>query len=208
MNQKTTELNQQKLDKLNKLTATGFDAFLYDCDGTLADNMHAHKAAYVKVCLEHGVALDDALIDELAGWPTIAVAAEICKRYGASFDHEAFARKKSQTFIEDYIAQTLPMPFVVDHLKTHAGKIKIGVVSGGRQSTVSKTLAVLGIDHLIEALVCAGDTERGKPYPDPFLLAAAQLGVAPDRCMVFEDGVPGVEAAKAAGMQWIRVDQL
>lgn len=208
MNTEVNVANQQKLEKLNSLTATGFDAFLYDCDGTLADNMHAHKAAYVKVCLQHGVALDDSIIDELAGWPTIDVAAEICKRYGTTFDHEAFATQKSAAFIEDYIAHTLPVPYVVDHLKMHAGKIKIGVVSGGRQSTVSKTLSVLGIDHLVEVLVCAGDTPRGKPFPDPFLLAARQLGVAPERCMVFEDGVPGVEAAKAAGMQWIRVDLL
>lgn len=202
------EINKEKLDKLTQLTDAGFDAFLYDCDGTLADNMAAHKAAYVKVCLQHGIALDDTLIDELAGWPTVAVAAEICKRYGTDFDHERFATQKSATFVEDYIAHTLPIPFVVDHLKMHAGKVKIGVVSGGRQSTVSKTLSVLGIDHLIETLVCAGDTPRGKPFPDPFFLAAAQLGVAPERCMVFEDGAPGVEAAKAAGMQWVRVDKL
>lgn len=197
-----------KLERLTQLTAEGFDAFLYDCDGTLADNMQAHKDAYVKVCAQHGVTLDTALIDELAGWPTVAVAAEICKRYDTSFDHADFARRKSQTFIEDFIEHTQPVSFVVDHLRKHAGEKRIGVVSGGRRSTVSKTLSVLGIDHLIEVLVCADDTERGKPFPDPFLLAAQQLGVAPERCMVFEDGVPGVEAAKAAGMQWVRVDQL
>lgn len=197
-----------KLEHLTQLTANGFDAFLYDCDGTLADNMQAHKDAYVKVCEQHGVALDASLIDELAGWPTVAVAAEICKRYGASFDHQDFARRKSATFIEDFIEHTQPISFVVDHLKAHAGKIKIGVVSGGRRSTVSKTLSVLGIDHLLDVLVCADDTEKGKPFPDPFLLAAEKLGVAPERCMVFEDGVPGVEAAKAAGMSWVRVDQI
>lgn len=202
------DIHKQKLEKLQALTANGFDAFLYDCDGTLADNMHAHKAAYVKVCKQHGIELDDAIIDELAGWPTVAVAAEICSRYAVTFDHEVFALTKSKTFIEDFMEQTLPIPFVVEHLKANAGKIRIGVVSGGRRSTVSQTLSVLGIDHLVEVLVCAGDTLRGKPFPDPFLLAAEQLGVNPARCMVFEDGVPGVEAAKAAGMQWVRVDQL
>lgn len=197
-----------KLERLTQLTAHGFDAFLYDCDGTLADNMQAHKDAYVKVCAQHGVALDTALIDELAGWPTVAVAAEICRRYGTSFDPADFARRKSQAFVEDFIEQTQPVGFVVDHLKAHAGKQKIGVVSGGRRSTVSKTLSVLGIYHLVEVLVCADDTEKGKPFPDPFLLAAQKLGVAPERCMVFEDGVPGVAAAKAAGMLWVRVDQL
>lgn len=202
------QILQQKLEKLNELTAQGFDAFLYDCDGTLADNMQAHKDAYVKVCSRHGVDLDASIIDELAGWPTVAVAAEICKRYGTDFDHADFARQKSQTFIEDFIEHTQPIYYVVEHLKAHAGTFKIGVVSGGRRSTVSKTLSILGIDHLVDVLVCADNTERGKPYPDPFLLAAEKLGVQPSRCMVFEDGTPGVEAAKAAGMQWIRIDQI
>jgi HAD superfamily hydrolase (TIGR01509 family) len=48
----------------------------------------------------------------------------------------------------------------------------------------------------------------GKPYPDPFLLAAWKLGVAPETCLVFEDGLPGVQAAEAAGMHWIRVDEI
>lgn len=203
--------NQQhpdKLEQLTQLTANGFDAFLYDCDGTLADNMQAHKDAYVKVCKAYGVELDATLIDELAGWPTVKVAAEICRRYATSFDHEVFARQKSATFIADFMAHTQPIPHVVDHLKAHAGTKKIGVVSGGRRSTVTKTLAVLGIDHLVDVLVCADDTEKGKPFPDPFLLAAATLGVDPARCMVFEDGQPGVAAAEAAGMQWVRVDQL
>lgn len=198
----------EKLIALNKLTAEGFDAFLYDCDGTLADNMQAHKDAYSKVCGLHGITLDQSLIDELAGWPTLAVAAEICKRYSADFDHHSFASTKSQTFIDDFIEHTLPIGFVVDHLKANAGIKKIGVVSGGRRSTVSKTLAVLGITDLIDVLVCADDTERGKPFPDPFLLAAEKLGVDPARCMVFEDGQPGVDAAIAAGMKWVRVDKM
>ena len=62
--------------------------------------------------------------------------------------------------------------------------------------------------HLVEVLVCAGETPRGKPYPDPFLAAAEKLGVAPEACMVFEDGNAGVQAAAAAGMKWIRIDKI
>jgi HAD superfamily hydrolase (TIGR01509 family) len=96
----------------------------------------------------------------------------------------------------------------VDHLKSHLGKIRIAVVSGGSRSTVQKTLTILGILPYIEVLVCAGETPQGKPYADPFLKAAELLGVDPSKCVVFEDGVPGVKAAEAAGMDWIRVDQI
>lgn len=70
------------------------------------------------------------------------------------------------------------------------------------------TLDVIGLTDKFETLVCAGDTPLGKPSPQPFLLAAKNLGVDPTECLVFEDGDPGVQGAIAAGMGWVRVDQI
>src|SRR5690606_29014247 len=199
---------KRQYEQLLQLTAGDFQAFLYDCDGTLADNMQAHKDTYVKVAAAQGVTIDPAIIDEFAGLPIPAVVVEINKRYGSNFDPLAFEKAKSELFYHEFISETKPVQFVVDHLIAHAGKVKIGVVSGGAGRMIRKTLEVLQIDHLVEVLVCAGDTAKGKPYPDPFLLAAEKLGIAPEHCLVFEDGVPGVQAAEAAGMQWVRVDQV
>ncbi|HEX8313733.1 MAG TPA: HAD family phosphatase [Flavisolibacter sp.] len=199
---------KEKLEKLTKLTEGPYKAFLYDCDGTLADNMHSHKAAFVKVAARHNIDLDDSIIDELAGWPTVLVAEEITKRYNVTFDTTDFAKQKSSVYVEEFIGQTLPIDFVVEHLKNHVGKVKIGVVSGGSRSTVTKTLGVIGVDKYLDVLVCAGETERGKPYPDPFLKAANALGAEPHECIVFEDGEPGVEAAERAGMKWVRIDKI
>lgn len=196
-----------KLEKLTNLSA-GFKAFLYDCDGTLADNMEAHKETYVKVAADKGLAIDGAIIDELAGWPVLKVIEEINNRYGTSLDPHEFKTLKYKLFMDHYIGRTLPVRHVVDHLRAHAGKVRIGVVSGSGREAVAKTLSVLGIDHLVEALVCAGETPQGKPHADPFLKAAAQLGVAPAECLVFEDGEAGVMAAEAAGMKWVRIDKL
>lgn len=198
----------EKLDKLSVLTEGPYKAFLYDCDGTLADNMASHKAAFVKVAAQYGIELDDTLIDELAGWPTVLVAGEIARRYNTQLDPLHFSKQKSSVYVEQFIEQTLPIPYVVEHLKRNVGKVKIGVVSGGSRSTVSKTLEVIGVYDYLDVLVCAGETERGKPYADPFLLAAEKLGVRPEECMVFEDGDPGVQAAESAGMKWVRVDKL
>ncbi len=197
----------EKLKKLDQLTEGNYEAFLYDCDGTLADNMLAHKLAYQEVAANYGIALDTNIINETAGWPTVLVAKEIAKRYNVALP-ESFPAEKSALFINKYIAHTKPMDFVCEHLKKNNGRIKIGVVSGGTRSTVSKTLSVLGISDLIDILVCAGETPNGKPHPDPFLKAAQDLGVDPAKCMVFEDGIPGVQAAEAAGMKWIRVDEI
>ncbi|HUC82108.1 MAG TPA: HAD-IA family hydrolase [Flavisolibacter sp.] len=199
---------KEKFEKLLAATEGPYKAFLYDCDGTLADNMPSHKAAFVKVAAQHNIKLDDSIIDELAGWPTVLVAEEIIRRYKVSFDTADFAKRKSSVFVKEFIEQTLPIDFVVQHLKAHVGKRKIGVVSGGSRSTVSRTLHVIGVDKYLDVLVCAGETERGKPYPDPFLKAASLLGVEPHECMVFEDGDPGVEAAEKAGMKWVRIDKI
>lgn len=206
MNNSTTTAD--KLTLLTQQSAGDYDAFLYDCDGTLADNMGAHKLSYQAVAKMYGFELDPALIDELAGWPIIAVTEEIKKRYGADFDPAVFTQQKNTLYEGTFINETQPIEFVVEHLRQHVGKVRIGVVSGGTRAAVSKTLRLLGISQLVEVLVCAGETPRGKPYADPFLFAAKQLLVDPARCLVFEDGDPGVQAAEAAGMAWIRIDKV
>jgi HAD superfamily hydrolase (TIGR01509 family) len=204
----TGSISDDKLLLLNELSSGDYQAFLYDCDGTLADNMAAHKEAFVKVCANFDIELDDSIIDELAGCPTHIVAQAISERYQKIFDLDQFVNLKREVFFNEFIQHTRPIPFVVDHLKINAKNVKIGVVSGGNRTTVQRTLTVLGIIDIIDVLVCAGETPNGKPYPDPFLFAAEQLGVAPERCLVFEDGEPGVKAAEAAGMNWIRVDKI
>jgi len=205
----TDTLIHEKLTALTQISRKkAYGAFLYDCDGTLADNMHAHKAAYRRAAEQYGITLDTTIIDELAGWPTVLIAEEINRRYHTAVPPHEFAAAKSAIFLERYVADTLPVDFVVQHLKNHLGKVHIGVVSGGSRKTVTRTLTVLGLIDTIETLVCADDTNRGKPYPDPFLRAAELLGVPAQDCLVFEDGNPGVEGAIAAGMDWVRIDQL
>jgi len=199
--------NLEKLEILTKRTDEGYQAFLYDCDGTLADNMMAHKLAYEEVAANYGIRLDLNMIDEFAGMPTAIFAKEITKRYGVPLP-ETFASEKSQVFIDKYIEKTQPISYVADHLKNHVGKVKIAVVSGGSRKTVTKTLTVLGLIDLIDVMVCAGETPKGKPAPDPFLAAAEALGVDPKECIVFEDADLGVQGAIAAGMDWVRIDKI
>jgi HAD superfamily hydrolase (TIGR01509 family) len=199
-----------EISKLEKLTnlSKGYKAYLYDCDGTLADNMGAHKETYIKVAANKGHVIEGDIIDELAGWPVINVIEEINKKYGTDFDPQEFKDLKYKLFLDEYIAHTLPVAFVVDHLRAHVGQVRIGVVSGSGRIAVEKTLKVLGIIDLVEVMVCAGETERGKPFADPFLKAAELLSVSPGDCLVFEDGEAGTTAATAAGMNWVRIDQL
>lgn len=196
-----------KYEKLSQIAAS-FETLLFDVDGTLADNIQAHKAAYVATAAEYGITLDDSLIDETAGWPTVAVAKEITIRYKKDFDILVFSKRKSAIFIERFIQDTQAISYVRQVLWDNIGKKKIGIVSGGSRSTLLITLEVIGVQGKYETLVCTGDTPLGKPSAQPFLRAAAELNAAPAKCLVFEDGDPGVQGAIAAGMAWVRIDQL
>lgn len=199
----------EKLMVLNQFSSGGFDAFLYDCDGTLADSMPWHKKAYVAVAAKYGVNIDAGIIDEFAGFAVPRVVDEINKRYRSHLDPDAFAEEKETIFLDQYIPLIQPIEFVVQHLKEQLQLQKrIAVVSGSIRASVEKTLSVIGISNLPELLVCAGETALGKPFPDPFLSAAKQLGVTPERCLVLEDADAGIKAAIAAGMQCIRIDTI
>src|ERR1700760_4122739 len=130
----------QKYESLTLLSAGDFKAFLYDCDGTLADNMGLHKKAWVHVAAQEGIFIEDSIIDEFAGLPTPNVVEEINKRYNSNLNPTKFAEDREELFINEYQHQTQPIEYVVNHLKAHKGKVKIGVVSGSKRSAVEKTL--------------------------------------------------------------------
>jgi len=76
----------------------------------------------------------------------------------------------------------------------------MAVGTGGYHRLAWKTMHILGLDKYFDILVSADDVERPKPYPDTFLKCAELMGVRPEVCEVFEDGDPGIQAAKSAGM--------
>jgi HAD superfamily hydrolase (TIGR01509 family) len=205
-------------NKLQLLSAAerqlgNFQAYLYDCDGTLADSMLPHKEAWVEEIQAHAPEIDaktiHTLIDELAGMPGFKTVEVINERFKTSMDPHALAASKEQLFFDRYIHRVTAIDFVVDHLKAQAvAGNRIAVVSGGRKKVVTQILKTLEFFHLVESLICAEDVQHGKPHPEPFLMAASQLGVAPEKCLVLEDAEMGVRSAKAANMKWIRIDHI
>ena len=87
----------------------------------------------------------------------------------------------------------------------HGAGYPLAVASSGVRGYLETVLERLGLRPYFGVLVCGEDVTRGKPDPEPYLLAAAHLGVPPARCVVFEDAAVGVRAARAAGMACIGV---
>jgi beta-phosphoglucomutase len=87
----------------------------------------------------------------------------------------------------------------------HRAGAKQAIGSSAPRANLVLILQLTGIAPYLDAVVAMEDTERGKPDPQVFLVAAAKLGVAPSHCVVVEDAVAGVQAAKAGGMKCIAV---
>jgi beta-phosphoglucomutase family hydrolase len=184
-----------------------FKAYLFDCDGTIADSMPLHYVAWTQALAEYGCTnFTEQLFYSLGGMPVGDVVAQLNQRDGLSIPVDEFAHRKESLYY-DLIHQLQPVPEVLEQIHLQHGHIPFAVVSGSTRESVVKSLETLGLLHLFDTLVCAGDYQRSKPAPDPFLLAASRLGVDPKNCLVFEDADIGIQAATAAGMASVRVAQ-
>jgi len=181
-----------------------FAAYIFDCDGTLGDTMPLHYTAWCAALKEQNCDFPEALFYELGGVPTERIVEILNERHGSHMPVKETAAYKEELYLKG-IERIAPIEPVVEIVKRVHGKLPIAVASGGHSHVVKRTLACLGILDKFDAIVCAEDYRHGKPAPEPFLTAAARLGVAPEKCLVFEDTNAGAEAARAAGMQWVLV---
>ncbi len=175
-------------------------ALIFDIDGTLADTMPTHFDAFTKVLGKYNIEMTKELFDSIAGVPVGPQMVMFKERFKPeNFIPEKVAIEKETEYFKS-IDEMKPIDKVYDVLKNYHGKLPIGCGTGGDRKTATKTLEVIGALDMVEALVSCDDVVNGKPSPDTFLKCAELLGVEPQYCQVFEDGVPGIEAAIAAGM--------
>ena len=187
-----------------KLPAGSFQAYLFDCDGTIADSMPLHYVAWRKALGEWGCEFPEELFYAWGGRPTLEIISTLNQRQGLNMPVEAVAHRKEDLYY-DLLPQLKPVPEVLEHVETQYGRIPFAVVSGSARVSVIASLQALKLLDRFDTLVCAGEYKRSKPDPEDFLLAASRLGVAPQACLVFEDTDMGIQAAKAAGMASVKV---
>ncbi|HEV8549389.1 MAG TPA: HAD family phosphatase [Polyangiaceae bacterium] len=183
-----------------------FAGFIFDCDGTLADSMPLYHRAWQRSLAAHGASFEFTweLFMSRAGMSTVLTVEGLNASYGTSFEASSIAARQELEFLA-VIDSVKPIEAVVGIARAYAGQLPMSVASGGTRPLVERTLELIGVRDLFPVVVVAADVPRGKPEPDLFLLAAARMGVAPERCLVFEDGVPGLLAAERAGMQSVFV---
>ncbi|MGK5087824.1 HAD family phosphatase [Bdellovibrionota bacterium FG-2] len=189
---------------LTPLPGGNYKAYLYDCDGTIADTMPAHYKAWCEALRPWSCPFSENLFGELAGIPLVQTVEILNQRFNLKMPLLDVAQQKEAAFWRN-ANEILPIVPVVEHIRAHQGLVPLAVVSGGGRESVLEILTRLGLQDCFNAIICAGDYARGKPAPEPFLLGASRLGVAPSDCLVFEDADQGIRAAEAAGMKWVQV---
>ena len=189
-----------------KLPDGPFEAYLFDCDGTIADSMPLHYVAWKTVFDEWGASFPEDVFYAWGGMPTAEIIARLNQEQGLAMPVEEVAAEKEALYFE-ILPQLKAVPEVMAEVEAMHGKIPFAVVSGSTRESVVKSLEARGILEKFDTLVCAGDYEKSKPDPEPFLVAAARLGVVPGDCLVFEDTAMGIAAATAAGMKSVKILQ-
>ena len=187
-----------------QLPERDFDAYIFDCDGTLADTMGLHYDAWKMALEPHGADLPEDLYYSWGGRPTREIVEALNEMQGLFMDPEAMTHHKEGLY-HSLLPEVRAIEPVVAFARKMHGKKPLAVASGGGRKAVTATLESLGLIQLFDAIVTSEDYVNGKPSPDPYLEAAKRLGVAPVGCLVFEDTEIGRQSAHAAGMECVLV---
>jgi HAD superfamily hydrolase (TIGR01509 family) len=183
-----------------------FHAYLFDCDGTIADSMPLHYIAWKQALSEWNCEFTEDLFYAWGGMSVAEIISTLNRQRGLNMPIADVGRRKEQLYYQN-LPQLQPVPEVLEHIEASRGQIPFAVVSGSTRESVTASLEALHLLDRFQTLVCAGDYQKSKPDPEPFLIAARRLGVAPETCLVFEDSDMGIQAATAAGMASVKILQ-
>ena len=182
-------------------------AVIFDMDGILIDSEPLWHIAEKEVFGALGITLTDAMCEETTGLRTDAMVAYW-------YDKQPWSHKSFETVADEIIERmrqlvdTYGVALAGVHEMLHdlaQRPLGIGVASSSPPALIDTVVDKLDIRTYFQVLCSAMDEEFGKPHPAVYLTTATRLGVEPHECLVFEDSMTGVRAAKAAGMTTVAV---
>jgi len=175
-------------------------AFLFDMDGVLVDNTRYHVLSWLACAEKYGCDLTEGQVVAWMGSPGRDYIRRMFKRPEMPDNQVQFYLKEKESLYRQLYAPHLELnagldPFLAE---TRRRGIPCAIATGGSMANVNFVLDGLKIRDVFSYVIDASGYARGKPHPDCYLQAAAGVGVAPEDCIVFEDAVNGIEAARAA----------
>ena len=181
-----------------------YDGLIFDMDGTILDTEPTHRKAWHQVLTKYGMRFDEQAMVALNGSPTWRIAQTVIELNNATLDPHQLAAEKTAAVRAMLLDDVRPLP-LIEVVKTWYGRRPMAVGTGSESALVDALLSHLGIRHYFDAVVAADHVTHHKPAPDTFLRCAELMGVAPEKCVVFEDADFGLQAARLAGMDAVDV---
>jgi beta-phosphoglucomutase len=180
-------------------------AVIWDLDGVIIDSADEHRRAWQRLAREEGIVMTDADFWATFGKRNDDIFATLWGNLPPERVKELSDRKEK--YFRELISESAaPLPGAIELMR---GLHDVGFAQALASSTpvenINLIAEVLGLKRYLSILVSGETVARGKPAPDIFLKAAAELHMDPTVCLVIEDAVAGVEAAHAAGMRCIAV---
>ena len=181
-------------------------ALIFDLDGTLANTMPIHYIAWKNAAAKYGIDFTIEVFMKLAGIPLYPTVEKLNEMFGKNIDPREMGDIKEAEFEANMHLPPEIKP-VTDLVRQWHGKLPMAVGTGGSRRLSLKTLEIIGLKGYFDILVSSEDVSEFKPHPMTFMRCAELMGVDPADCEVFEDGMLGFQAAKAAGMMVTDVTQ-
>lgn len=186
---------------LPRTPAEDLRAAIFDLDGVLVDSGPYHRAAWRALLKELGAGQVDGEFWRLTiGRPVEEALPHLLGRRLSSWEIARYSKRKTDLYHQISGGRFPPVPGAVTFVQAlEARNIPRAVATSASSRSVQLVLRDLGL--VFPVVITADDVIRGKPDPEVYLAAAARLGVTPRACVVFEDSLVGVEAARRAGMR-------
>ena len=180
-----------------------FQAFIFDMDGTIIDNMRFHNQTWIELLGTIGVKIDiEHFARQTSGKKNPEILREFVGSHLSDAEIAAFSARKEVLYRELYHPYMKAINGLEAFLKTAQNlHIPMALATSADKVNINFTLTGLGLETSFNVIVGGEDITHSKPHPEIFLTAAQKLGVAPEQCLVFEDAPSGIEAAQRAGMQ-------
>lgn len=181
-------------------------AVIFDLDGTLIDSMWVWNTIDKNYFSNRNMDLPKNLKSQIEHLSFDETAAYFKNNFGILDTIEEIKNEWNNYAYVEYLNNVKLKPGVIEFLsllkKSH---IKIGLATSNSKSLLEVVLHANGIYHYFDSITLTDEVSRGKTFPDVYLLAAKKLGVSPTECIVFEDILPAIKGAKAAGMKVVGV---
>lgn len=188
-----------------------YQGVIFDLDGVICHTDHFHFLAWKQLADRLGIYFDEQVNNRLRGvsrMESLVIVLENSPNSYTDAEMEEFAEEKNK-YYRRYLSQMSPAD-LSSQVKDTLGTLKKSgcrIAVGSSSKNAGYILERIGLNDFFDAVVEGNQIQHSKPDPEVFLLAAKQLGLSPENCLVVEDAFAGIEAAKRGGFDAAGIGQ-